>query len=313
MSVFTSLHEEEIQAFLGQYDIGDLISFQGIRDGITNSNFYLSTTTGNFILTLYEQLSHADLSEIQHLQLYACEHGFPGAEIICGQSGEFHLSLASKPAAILQKIPGSTNYPITSSLCKKIGVTLAQFHLDCMDLDFNRVNPRGMPWMFSTAQSLLKFLSAKDSKLLSEELDYLSRFSKLSLPSGPIHGDLFPDNVLVEHNKICGIIDFDYACHEVWLFDLCIAVNAWCSDKNGQLNRIRMRDMIAAYNSIRPLTEDENLSIPMMLRAAALRFWLSRLYDRQHVVCDDQSFHKDPQEFRNMLIARRQRLSGMQR
>lgn len=313
MSVFTPLKKAEVQSFLERYDIGQLVGFQGIRDGITNSNFDLTTTAGEFILTLYEQLSVSELTQIQSLQEHAFKQGIPCAHIIPGRSNNLNQTLVSKPAAILQKLEGSIVYPLTSSLCQQIGLTLAQFHLLLKDYDFHRQNPRGMPWMFSIAESLWDYLSDEDAELLREELDYLARFSRLALPAGAIHGDLFPDNVLVANDLIRGIIDFDFACHEVWLFDLCVAVNAWCSDPKGHLDRIKMRDMIAAYNQQRPLTEQENLSIPMMLRATALRFWLSRLYDRYHVVCDDQAFHKDPDEFKHMVIARRQRLSGMQR
>ena len=159
----------------------------------------------------------------------------------------------------------------------------------------------------------MQHLAAQDQKILQQELGFLSQYSQLSLPAGAIHADLFPDNVLVKDDVLTGIIDFDLSCHEIYLFDLCICINAWCSMPDGQLDRIRMRDMLTAYVSVRPLTQDENIAIPIMLRATALRFWLSRLNDKIFPAEGELTFNKDPDEFKNILLARRQRLSGMQR
>ncbi|MCK4708020.1 MAG: homoserine kinase, partial [Gammaproteobacteria bacterium] len=298
---------------LTRYHCGELIDFEGIVEGISNSNFYLTTTDGEFILTIYEHIDTPNLAKILSLQKHLNNSNFSCAKIIKTQSGSLFDSVASKPASIVEKLAGTTNYPVTNHLCQQIGQTLAQFHLLTANYEFSIQNQRGSQWISETSTKLMEHLSVQDQVILKQELEYLSRYSQLRLPAGAIHADLFPDNVLVKDDVLTGIIDFDLACHEIYLFDLCICINAWCSQPDGQLDRIRMCDMLTAYISFRPLTEDENIAIPIMLRATALRFWLSRLHDVVFPAVGELTFNKDPEEFKNILLARRQRLSGMQR
>lgn len=313
MSVFTSVCTSDIEQFLKHYHCGELTDFQGIIEGISNSNFHLTATGGEFILTIYEHIETEQLEKILELQDHLHQSGVSCAKIMKTQSGALFNSLANKPASIIEKLPGNTKFSVTNHLCQQIGLTLAQFHLSAVNFDFAIQNPRGAAWISAISTKLMQHLSAKDQKILRQELDFLSRYSQLSLPAGAIHADLFPDNALVKDDILTGIIDFDLACHEVYLFDLCISINAWCSQPDGQLDRILMRDMLTAYSSVRSLTQDENISIPMMLRTTALRFWLSRLNDKIFPADGELTFNKDPDEFKNILLARRQRLSGMQR
>ncbi len=313
MSVYTSVSSTDIIQFLNHYKCGELVSFLGLSEGITNSNFSLTTTAGEFILTIYEQIDSQHLVQILTLQNHLKKSGIACAKIAETQGGSLFHSLAAKPASILEKLEGTTDYPKTSNLCQQIGQTLAHFHLATANLDFPVKNAWGSAWISATSSNLMTQISAQDQLILKQELDYLSRYSSLSLPAGAIHADLFPDNVLTENDVITGIIDFDMACHEIYLFDICICINAWCSEQNGQLDRFRMRDLLAAYTAVRPLTQDENIAIPVMLRATALRFWLSRLNDMIFATAGELTFNKDPEEFKSILLARRQRLSGMQR
>jgi homoserine kinase type II len=313
MSVFTRVDIHDAIEFLARYDCGDFIDLIGIEQGVTNSNYLLKTAQDEYILTVYEQMDRNSLSQIQKLQSYLHDHGIPCARILPNKQGTYTTTLYDKPAALLEKLNGNIDYSISSNLCHEIGLVLAHLHL-LSPLEFFSVpNPRGLEWIFSTVQELQFYVTLEDAEILEQELEYLSRFSKLSLPAGAIHADLFPDNVLVQNDKLVGIIDFDYACHEIFLFDIGVCINAWCSNPDGSLNRMFMRDLLSAYVSLRPLNEEENLSIPMMLRVSALRFWLSRLQDLFLVEPQEMIQHKNPDEFKQILIHRRKRLSGMQR
>lgn len=313
MSVFTSVSNDCVSQFLTRFSCGKLISLKGISEGISNSNFNLITTKGKFILTIYEHIDARKLSDILSLQQHLNYSGIVCAAAIKNLQGNLFDSLAGKPASILQKLDGSIHFPITNNLCKQVGKTIAQFHLVAEGYNFNIVNSRGSKWISDISTKLMEHLPDPDQELIHEELDFLSQYSTLALPSGAIHADLFPDNVLVQDDLIVGIIDFDLACVENYLFDICICINAWCSKDNGQLDRFRMRDLLSAYSSVRALSREENLAIPFMLRATALRFWLSRLNDVIFPVDGELTFNKDPDEFKAILLARRQRLSGMQR
>ncbi|MDJ0881724.1 MAG: homoserine kinase [Gammaproteobacteria bacterium] len=313
MSVFTRLSCADVKAFLQNYDCGDLIQFDEIIEGVTNSNFRLKTTKGTFILTVYEQLDTATLQSLHDLQNLWHEKGLNCAKVIKNDRLNTLSKLHQKPAALVEHLPGSTHFKISSTLCKQVGLTLARIHLSPQPQDFNRNNPRGFDWMLGMAKRIYHNLSTVDQTILDEELNFLRHFSSLALPAGAIHADFFPDNVLVHEDHIQGFIDLDFACREIYLFDICVAINAWCNDDQGQLNRLLMRDLLTAYTSLRPLNQEENLAIPMMLRATALRFWLSRLYDHIYLEGSEKIQHKDPQEFKNILLNRRNRLSGMQR
>jgi homoserine kinase type II len=313
MSVFSQINRTEVAEFLRGYECGELINFNGIHQGVTNSNFELLTSKGSYILTLYEQHDKNTLLQLHQLQHHLKSNGLKSASIIKNKKYQFSSMLVNKPAAIFEKINGIIDYTITPDLCQQVGLLLASFHLTPGLEFFERRNPRGFDWMFNTAESLMSQIDKNEQLILQQELAFLSRFSELALPAGAIHADLFPDNALVINNQITGIIDFDFACHEVYIFDICICINAWCSKANGELDRLRMRDLLAAYTSLRPLNQDENLAIPMMLRATALRFWLSRLDDILKEHDEDQVQFKNPDEFKNILMARRHRLSGMQR
>jgi len=313
VSVFTRLSTTEVNAFLKQYNCGDLTGITGIIEGVTNSNYRLTSSSGNFILTVYEQLDELTLNTLHRLQNHLHKHGLHCARVIKNNQGNTFSKLQDKPVALLEQLDGSIAYPISNQLCQQVGLTLARIHLSPAMDDFDRPNPRGFDWLFATARSLINDLPAEDQAILQQELEFLSRFSSLALPAGSIHADLFPDNVLVRDNSISGIIDFDFACNEVYLFDICVAINAWCNKNRGELDRIRMRDLLSAYSSLRPLNQEENLALPMMLRATALRFWLSRLYDHHYVEKKESIQYKDPDEFKRILLNRRKRLSGMQR
>ena len=313
MSAHTRLAKAELEQILDGYGCGTLNGYQPIHQGVTNSNFEIVCNTQVLILTLYEQADPTTVLQKVNLQTTLNQHSIPCAQFLENRKGETVDEFLGKPVTLQCKLAGTIGYSITSELCQQVGRLLAQFHLAVADYSDIEQNPRGVEWIYSTVDLLEDRLSDKDYEIVMQELNYLGRFSELSLPAAVVHGDLFPDNVLVEDGQINAILDFDYACREILMFDLGIAINAWCSREDGSLDRLLMRDFLQAYSDIRPLSEHENLSIPMVMRWTALRFWLSRLHDQIMVDQQDDVQHKNADEFKRILLSRRQRLSGMQR
>lgn len=313
MSAHTPLGQADLQQILDRYGCGTLNNYRSIYQGVTNSNFEINSSNQALILTLYEDTNLETVLQKVRVQQTLLQQSIPCSQFLDNLQGKFIDEYLGKPITLQRKLAGNINYPINPQLCQQLGTLLARFHLAVLDYSNVPENPRGIPWIYSIADSLEEKLSDEDFAILQQELSYLSRFSQLSLPAGVIHGDLFPDNVLVKESEISAILDFDYACHEVLIFDIGIAINAWCSRVDGSLDRLLMRDFLQAYNQIRPLSEHENLAIPMVLRWTALRFWLSRLHDKLCVEKQADVQHKNPDEFKRILLSRRQRLSGMQR
>jgi homoserine kinase type II len=300
---------EELAAFLATRAIPlpDQVSLLGERVGSTRLS--LVTGRGRFVLTLYEGFPRDEAEAFTGLQQQLARQGFPCTAPIADRDGHRLGTLAGRPAALFAYIEDD-GHSLASPAA--VGELLARLHLLGAELDYRRPNPRGADWMLATAASIADRLPDADCRLIDEELEYLSRHSRLSLPAGVIHADLFPDNLRVVDGAIRALIGFEFSCHEVLLFDIAVAINACCSRDDGRLDRLAMRDLLAAYSVIRPLAHEENLAIPMMLRATALGFWLSRLQESLQPVEGESIPRKPPREFRRMLVERRKPLSGMQ-
>lgn len=313
MSVFTTVETPELQALLQGYDCGELTSHRGISAGITNTNYFVSTSQGEFVLTLYEQHSEEDLHYLLGLQDHLYRNGVAVAHPVADRNGRFLQHINAKPAALIHRLKGEVCVNPDPHLCQQIGQLLAQLHLAGNDFAPRRSNPRGPAWWLASHARLQDVVLPDELNIIEEELDYLAQYRHMSLPAGHVHADLFHDNALVADGELQGVIDFDFACHDVLMFDLAVTINDWCLLPGGELDRLRMRDLIAAYHAIRPLSAAENQSLPMMLRAAALRFWLSRLLDLHFPASGELTHIKDPNEFRDILLLRRKPLSGMQK
>jgi homoserine kinase type II len=312
MSVFTSIDDEALIAFLADHQVGELIDYAGIADGIENTNYRVQTTRGRYVLTLLEPDTAADLPYVLELLAHLHERGIPCPQPVTDRGGALTGQLAGRSAVLATQLPGEHVEGPTQAQCASVGTALARLHLAGADFPARRANPRGPRWWRSSAEQLAEVLDYDAQRVLQEELDYLSRFDFARLPHGVIHADLFQDNVLFDHGRVSGLLDFFYACDDLYVFDLAIAINAWCSEADGRLDRYRMRSLVAAYDAVRSLEQAEHAALPPMLRAAALRFWVSRLLDVQSPRAGGLTAARDPDEFLRILLARRAKLSGIQ-
>ncbi|HHO70178.1 MAG TPA: homoserine kinase [Halothiobacillus sp.] len=304
MSVFTPVQEGELRAFLSQYPIGELVSFEGIAAGIENTNYFVTTTDHQLVLTLFEHHTPDELDYFLGLMAHLAEYGVPTAHPLANNQGRYLGALNGKPAALVQRLAGSSVEHPNAAHCHELGHALARFHLAGVNYPQTRAPDRGPSWWFKTGHALMPRLSDEDRVLLESELAYQRAHRYDDLPRGVIHADLFRDNALFDEDKLTGIIDLYYACNDAWVYDLAVTVNDWCSEDDGHLNEERARALIGAYQKVRPFTDTERQAWPVMLRGAALRFWLSRLKDKLYPRDGEMTFIKDPDEFRRVLIAR---------
>jgi homoserine kinase type II len=306
MSVFTTVKQTQLEAFLDRYDIGGLRAFSPIAAGITNTNYRLDTDKGEFVLTLYEHHSDDELTYMLGLQRHLA-----GKSVLCpapveDRRGDLFSTLNQRPAAINTRLPGEVQRAPGPEHCAAIGTELARFHLAGADYAGTRLNPRGADWALAIGDMLDADLDPDDRQLLAATLRDFLRLDHHSLPSGAIHADLFHDNALFEGTQLRGIVDFDYACGDSFVLDIAVLLHDWCIDSKGGFDAARVDAALGAYQDRRVLGEAELLALPAMLRFSALRFWLSRLYDRLFPMPGELTYSKDPDEFHRLLRARRE-------
>ncbi len=306
MSVYTPVSSTELELFLERYAIGALRSYSGIENGITNTNFWLQTETGHFVLTLYEHHQPAALDYILGLQYHLAKQGVACATPVTDNSQRYYSTLNNRPAAIINQVGGDVCHRLKSRHCASIGSELAKFHLSGKSYGNTRVNPTGKLWRSKIQQLVSPLMEADERNLLQEELKAYQNLEMHNLPAGPAHCDLFHDNCLFENECLNGIIDFDYACDEAFVYDLAITQNDCCIYEDGSIDTILRDAFLTAYASIRPLQAIEQDMLAFMLRLAATRFWLSRLHDRHFPLVGEMTFTKDPDEFKNILLLRRE-------
>lgn len=288
MAVYTPVSQDELAAFLALYDIGSLTRFEGIEQGVSNTNYHVFTDLGRFILTLFEPY-RAKEEDIPFYVQYAItldEYGVPCPHTIHQKDGTVLGGLCGRPAAIysfLQGDGGSTGM-LTPDLCRKAGVVLARMHRAAEEgIDEMVPNHFGHGrWTLWLTQMGLQMdeIEAGLHDLAQEELMWQGRHAHADLPRGAIHADYFPDNVFFDKGEITGVIDFHFVCEDSFVYDLGIAVNAWCFDAGNQFDEDRMDAFMRGYNSVRPLIAEEIEAFPAMLRAGALRFLLSRAEEK---------------------------------
>ena len=301
MSVFTRVTEAEFAVWLKDYSLGSLLELKGIAAGIENTNYFVTTSNGRFVLTLFEKLSAKELPFYLDLMAHLARHGIPCPAPMADRHNRFLGELNGKPACIVSRLSGHSLARPEVSHCAAVGAMLGQMHIAGQSFGKAMANPRGTAWRSQTALQVHPFLSVNDASLLDSEVAFHEQHSLQELPQGVVHGDLFRDNVLFDGARIGGVIDFYFACNDSMLYDVAITANDWCLNDDETLNPERTRALLAAYHTERPFTDEEKALWPVALRLAALRFWISRLYDL-HLPRDGEMIHAhDPDQFRRIL------------
>jgi homoserine kinase type II len=306
MSVYTKVERDELVDLLRKYDAGELLDYEGISDGIENTNYFVTTGRREMVLTLFETHSFEEMGYFLDLMAHVSEHGIPSAHPVPDRDGHYLRMFKDKPTALVERLKGTSLDHPSAAQCATLGATMAKLHLAGQSFSATRGNGRGHSWRMATAEQLLATLPDQDADTLRAEMEYqqANRFERL--PAGVIHADLFRDNVLWSGNELTGIIDFYYACNDALLYDLAVAANDWCIEANGAFVNSRLTALLASYHALRPITNEETGAWPAVVRAAALRFWLSRLYDWHYPRPGEITHRKDPNVFRRIMLQRQQ-------
>jgi len=308
LSVYTSVSEPQLAEWLRRYSVGTLAAAEPIEAGIENSNYFVTTSQGRYVLTLFERLPAAELPFYLDLMAHLARHGIPCPAPIANLSDQYLESLNGKPAALVTRLPGRSLERPGEGHCAELGALLARMHLAARSYGAYLENPRGPKWWRVAAKEVLPFLKKDQAELLESELQFQSGQRFPDLPRAAVHADLFRDNALFERERISGVIDFYFAGVDCLLYDVAVCVNDWClvdPAEDPRLEPKRLRALLAEYHAVRPFTALEREAWPAMLRAAALRFWLSRLHDL-HLPRPGMLVHAhDPEHFRRVLEARR--------
>ena len=303
MSVFTPVSEADLAQWLRNYSLGELKACEPIEAGIENTNYFVTTTQGRYVLTLFERLPAEELPFYLQLMAHLARHGIPCPAPIADLSDRYLGVLNGKPAALVTRLPGRSLEDPHPAHCAELGALLARMHLAGRSYSAFLENPRGPKWWRLAAREVAPFLDDAKRKLLETELAFQAEQRFPDLPRGPVHADLFRDNTLWEDGRISGVVDFYFAGVDCFLYDVAVCANDWCLDGAG-LQAERLRAFLGAYNAVRPFTAHERSAWLAMLRAAALRFWLSRLYDL-YLPRPGMLVHAhDPEQFRRILEAR---------
>jgi homoserine kinase type II len=316
MAVYTEVAFDEAAALLHTLDLGDLTELKGIQGGIENTNYFVTSerdgATLEHVLTVFERLGFEQLPFYLHLMKFLAGRGIPVPAPAANAQGEILLKVQGKPAAVVNKLRGRSDLAPGVAQCEAVGATLARMHLAGHDFPMNQPNLRGLPWWNETVPVVLPFLNAPQADLIRSELAYQNHVAQspgyAALPRGPVHADLFRDNAMFEDGELTGFFDFYFAGNDTFLFDIAVCLNDWCvlhdEDHDGSLDTPRSLALLAAYQAVRPLTAAERSLLPALLRAGALRFWISRLWDlhlpREAALLQPH----DPTHFERLLRAR---------
>ncbi len=286
MAVYTQVADDELEAFLGAYDIGTLVSYKGIAEGVENSNYFLQTERGSFILTLYERrVDPADLPFFLGLMDHLAAQDAVYPTPIHARDGAALRTLAGRPAAIISFLQGVSPRRVDIRHCAPLGRVLAEMHVAADGFGMARPNALSLAgWrpLFDRCGPRAHEVQNGLAGDIEMELEFLEANWPAGLPIGVIHADLFPDNVFFLGDRVSGVIDFYFACNDFLAYDLAICINAWCFEKDGSFNVTKARHILNAYRSVRPFSAAELAAIPVLLRGGALRFLLTRLHDWLH-------------------------------
>ncbi|TAK90316.1 MAG: homoserine kinase [Aquabacterium sp.] len=318
MAVFTEVSPQEAAGLLSDLDLGTLQSMHGATSGIENTNYFVSTDKGDYVLTLFERLSYEQLPFYLNLMHHLANRGIPVPAPQANAKGEILHTLKGKPAAVVTRLKGRNQLAPQAADCAQVGAMLARMHEAGQDYVHQQPNLRGLAWWTDTVPVVLPHLNADQSALIQSELAFQQSLadsaSYKALPRGPIHADLFRDNVMFDGPALSGFFDFYFAGCDTFGFDIAVCLNDWCIDlATGELDPVRAHAFVAAYDAQRCLTDDELLLLPSMLRAAALRFWTSRLWDFYLPRDAAMLQPHDPTHFERVLTLRRNKLWSYQR
>ena len=313
MAVYTEVGFDTAAALCERLGLGRLTALQGIRSGIENTNYYATTSLGQWVLTLFERMSADELPYYLRLMQHLAAHGVPVPAPQPAPDGTLVHLVAGKPAAVVTRLPGSHRLAPTRAHCEQLGETLGRMHVAGRSFTLEQPHPRRLAWWEQTVPEVQPHVGAEQAALLRSELAFQQQIAASpagqALPRGPIHADLFRDNAMFDDtagdDRLCGIFDFYFAGTEVLGFDLAVCLNDWCADlDSGRLDEERARACVAAYERSRPLEGAERRLLPALLRAAALRFWLSRLHDWHLPRSAALLQPKDPAHFERVLRER---------
>jgi homoserine kinase type II len=310
MAVFTTVSQAALQRWIAAFDLGPLLAFEGIASGIENSNFFIDTQRGRFVLTLFERLQAQDLPFYLGLMQHLARGGIACPDPVANRDGQVLSELCGKPAALVTRLEGRPLDGPSAMHCARIGELLARMHLAAIDYSVQMDNTRGLSWWRVNAPRIAPHLDEATAALLNDELAAQQAFATSdlnhALRSSAVHADLFRDNVLFDHDQVGGVIDFYFAATDRWLFDLAITCNDWCIDEaSGAFDLSRLDSLLRAYAAVRPFDDTERRAWPIMLRAAAFRFWMSRLYDFHLPRPAEMVTPKNPLHFERILRDRR--------
>lgn len=306
MSVYTTIEEQELKDFLTNYQVGELVDYQGISDGIENTNYFVNTSNGRFVLTIFEHHTFEEMQYYLNLMHHLADHKVPSASPVADNSGNYLNHFKDKPIALVERLTGGSIIETTVNHCAQLGEAMGKMHAAGLSFDAKQENSRGPKWCQQTAKNVIEKLSEDESNMLNQEIDFqISHYSESrqhdDLPRGVIHADLFRDNALWHNDNFSGIIDFYYSSDDVLLYDLAVTANDWCTNDDFSLNKDKVTALLSSYNRHRQLNSNEQKHWSAILRAGALRFWLSRLYDK-HFPREGELVHtKNPDEFKNIL------------
>ncbi len=303
MSVFTTVTPEQLSVWLENYAVGSTVDLQGIAAGIENTNYFVTTSEGRYVLTLFEKLTTRELPYYLNLMAHLAGHGVPCPAPVAGRDGAYLGALNGKPASLVTRLTGKDIINPGADDCARVGQVLARIHVAGQSYPSRIDNPRGWPWWNATLPLVMPFVSATDAALLKSEIGTQQTHHFEALPRGAIHADLFRDNILFHHGEVAGVIDFYFACTDALLYDVAITVNDWCMQADSRLDPARTQALLAAYHAVRPFTAAEHAAWPALLRAGALRFWVSRLYDLHLPRAGAMTHAKDPDHFQRMLAS----------
>jgi homoserine kinase type II len=301
MSVFTTVTPEQLDAWLKNYNLGTLVELKGIAAGIQNTNYFVTTTQGRYVLTLFEKLTAHELPYYLNLMAHLAQHGVPCPAPIANRGGHYLGELNAKPASLVTRLTGKDLSNPTPHDCAKVGAVLARMHLAGRGYGAHMDNLHGPAWWAAATPKLLPFLNPQDGAMLHDAALHPDVPSAAQLPRGAIHADLFRDNVLFDNGEVAGVIDFYFACTDALLYDVAITVNDWCNQADSRLDPARTGALLAGYHAVRPFTAGEHDAWGAMLRAGALRFWVSRLYDYHLPRPGELTHAKDPGHFQRLL------------
>ncbi|MBX9633351.1 MAG: homoserine kinase [Magnetospirillum sp.] len=311
MAVYTEVSDEELEEFVAGYDIGEVLSFKGIAEGVENSNYLLQTDRGNYILTLYEKRTKPeDLPFFLGLMEHLAARGLACPTPLHGRDGQSLRELCGRPAAIVTFLTGMSARRLTLAHCAALGEAMAELHLKGADFPQSRNNDLSVAgWrpLFEAAKARADEVKPGLAEFIEAELAALEQEWPQALPMGVIHADLFPDNVFFRADKathaenVSGLIDFYFACTDALAYDIAICLNAWCFEPDGSFNATKAMLMLNGYRKVRPLSVDELQALPLLARGAAMRFLLTRLYDWLNTPAGAFVKRKDPLEYYRKL------------